>query len=67
MMNEEQLNNAKNIRHAIDSTMEGLKWAHEKGARGAWQEHMRHLARLQDIEYAVLSMVKVDASTPGGE
>ena len=66
-MNEEQLNSAERIRHAIDRTMEGLKWAHEKGARGAWQEHMRHLARLQDIEHAVLSMVKFEASAPEGE
>jgi len=61
-MNEEQQNQAKSIRTAIDRTMEGLKWAHENGARKAWEEHMRHLARLQDIEYAILSMVKFEAS-----
>lgn len=66
-MNEEQLNSAERIRPAIDRTMEGLAWAHEKGDPGARAEFMRHLTRLHDIEYAVLSMVKVDVSTPEGE
>ena len=61
-MNVEQQNQARSIRHAIDRTMEGLKWAHKNGARGAWEEHMRHLTRLLEIEYAILSMVKFEAS-----
>jgi len=61
-MNEEQQNQAKSIRHAIDRTMEGLKWALENVARGPWEEHMRHLTRLHDIEYAILAVVKFEAS-----
>ena len=61
-MNEEQQNQARSIRHAIDRTMEGLNWALKKGARGAWEEHMRHLTRLHYIEYAILSWVKFEAS-----
>jgi hypothetical protein len=62
VMNAERQIQARNIRHAIDRTMEGLKWAHEHGVRGAWVEHMRHLTRLLEIEYAILSMVKFEAS-----
>jgi len=61
-MNEEQQNQARSICHAIDRTMEGLKWAHENGARGARAEFMRHLTRLHYIEYAILSWVKFEAS-----
>ena len=61
-MNEEQQNQARSIRHAIDRTMEGLNWALKNGTRGVWEEHMRHLTRLLEIEYAILSMVKFEAS-----
>ena len=61
-MNEEQQNNAKRIRHAIDRTTEDLAWAHVNSDPGARAEFMRHLARLHDIEYAILAVVKFEAS-----
>lgn len=62
-MNEEQQNNAKRIRHAIDHTTEHLKWAHANGDPGAWEEYMRHLILLHNIEYAILAVVKSEAAT----
>jgi hypothetical protein len=61
-MNEEQQNQAKSICHAIDRTMGGLTWAHANGDPGARAEFMRHLARLHDIECAILAVVKFDVS-----
>jgi len=62
-MNEDQINNAKDIRHAISETAADLARAQHLGDKEVRAELMRHLTRLQDIEYAVLSMVKVDAAT----
>lgn len=61
-MNEEQQSNFRRIRHAIDRTTEGLAWAHDNSDPGSRAEFLRHLARLHDIEYAILSMVKFEAS-----
>ena len=66
-MNEEQQNNAKNIRHAISETAADLARAQHLGDKEVRAELMRHLVRLQDIEHAVLSMVKVDAATEESE
>lgn len=62
MSDEEQKNAAKRIRYAIDRTTEHLKWAHANGDPGAREELMRHLARVHDIEYAILAVVKFEAS-----
>lgn len=62
-MNEEQQNNAKNIRHAISETAADLARAQHLGDKEVRAELMRHLTRLQDIEYAILSMVKFEAAT----
>jgi hypothetical protein len=66
-MNEEQQNNAKRISDAIDRTTEGLKWAHANSDPGDRAEFMRHLTRLHDIEYAILALVKFDASEQDSE
>ena len=62
MSDEEQQNNAKRISYAIDRTTEGLRWAHNNSDPGARAEFMRHLARLHDIEYAILAVVRFEAS-----
>jgi len=45
------------LRQAIAQTADSLKGCHENLVR---KELIRHLARLQDIEYALLAVVQVN-------
>jgi len=57
-MNAERQIQAKNIRDAINHTTDELRYCRDRYTR---KELLRHLTRLHDIEYAILSMVKFEA------